>query len=193
MTIESATYIDDLDAANPGATDNISEGDDHLRLIKTVIKASFPNITGAVTVTQSELNALSGITASVAELNILDNVTATTAEINYVDGVTSAIQTQLNAKATGNPTVEAKTDNFTAASSYIYVLRTASSKTATLKSSPSAKDEITLVNTSGGSWTVARNSSNIMGSAANDTIVDGATHQYIYIDSTTGWARIKGA
>jgi len=38
MTIESATYISDLNTANPGATDIIPEGDDHLRLIKTVLK-----------------------------------------------------------------------------------------------------------------------------------------------------------
>ena len=40
-----------------------------------------------------------GITATAAELNTLDGVTATTTEINYLDGVTSAIQTQLNNKA----------------------------------------------------------------------------------------------
>ena len=32
-------------------------------------------------------------------LNILDGVTATTAELNHSSGVTSAIQTQLDAKA----------------------------------------------------------------------------------------------
>ena len=46
------------------------------------------------------INALDGVTATGAELNILDGVTATTAELNYVDGVTSAIQTQIDAKAT---------------------------------------------------------------------------------------------
>lgn len=45
-----------------------------------------------------------GITASAAELNRLDGVTATTTEINYLDGVTSAIQTQLNNKASINHT-----------------------------------------------------------------------------------------
>jgi len=54
----------------------------------------------AVTSTAAELNILDGVTSTAAELNILDGVTATTAELNYVDGVTSAIQTQLDAKAT---------------------------------------------------------------------------------------------
>jgi hypothetical protein len=42
---------------------------------------------------------ISDVTASAAELNTLDGITASTAELNYVDGVTSAIQTQLDAKA----------------------------------------------------------------------------------------------
>lgn len=39
------------------------------------------------------------ITATAAELNALDGITATVTELNYTDGVTSAIQTQLDAKA----------------------------------------------------------------------------------------------
>ena len=45
-----------------------------------------------------------GITATAAELNKLDGVTATATEINYLDGVTSAIQTQLNSKASSSHT-----------------------------------------------------------------------------------------
>ena len=73
MALESATYIDGLVTTNPTGADAKSTADDHLRLIKSTVKATFPNITGAVTPTHTELN--------------------------YVDGVTSAIQTQLNAKA----------------------------------------------------------------------------------------------
>jgi hypothetical protein len=94
--IESGTYIDSLVATNPVATDQIAVCDDHLRLIKSTIKASFPNITGAMTADHTELSVLDGITATTAELNILDGVTATAAEINYLSGVTSNIQTQLN-------------------------------------------------------------------------------------------------
>lgn len=53
----------------------------------------------AVTATAAELNILDGVTATTAEINLLDGVTATTTELNYVDGVTSAIQTQLDTKA----------------------------------------------------------------------------------------------
>lgn len=57
MPIESATYISDLNASNPiGATDPLSSADDHLRLLKATIKATFPSVTGAVTPTHTAIN-----------------------------------------------------------------------------------------------------------------------------------------
>ena len=61
MALEDLTgtkYIDDLVATNPAAGDNVSEGDDHIRGIKNVLKTTFPNIDGAVTATDTELNAV---------------------------------------------------------------------------------------------------------------------------------------
>lgn len=43
MGLESATYIDDLDSSNPTSSDQRKQGDDHLRLIKSVLKNTFPN------------------------------------------------------------------------------------------------------------------------------------------------------
>ena len=48
MGLESATYLNGLVDTNPGATDNVSQGDDHLRLIKSVLKNSFPSVDAAV-------------------------------------------------------------------------------------------------------------------------------------------------
>jgi len=56
MPLESATYIGSLNSSNPQASDAMSQGDDHIRLIKAVLKSTFPNLTGAVTPTQDELN-----------------------------------------------------------------------------------------------------------------------------------------
>lgn len=42
MTIETATYLRDLNATMPLASDLISEGDDHLRLVKQVLQTTFP-------------------------------------------------------------------------------------------------------------------------------------------------------
>ena len=59
MTVESATYISQLNTAQPAASDNISEGDDHLRLIKNVLQSQFPNLgTTAASPTASQLNKL---------------------------------------------------------------------------------------------------------------------------------------
>lgn len=76
MTVESASYISQLDTTLPTAADLISEGDDHLRLTKTVLKTQFPNF---------------GATA----------ITASAAEVNYLVGVTSAIQPQLSNQVAG--------------------------------------------------------------------------------------------
>lgn len=43
MPLETGTYINDLDSSNPAATDLKSQGDDHLRLIKDVLRNTFPN------------------------------------------------------------------------------------------------------------------------------------------------------
>lgn len=56
MTVETATYISQLNTSYPATGDNKTEGDNHLRLIKSTIKNSFPNITGEVSATQDELN-----------------------------------------------------------------------------------------------------------------------------------------
>lgn len=60
MSLESATYISQLNAANPTASDNASQGDDHIRMLKAVLLATFPSISGAVTATQTQLNAVVG-------------------------------------------------------------------------------------------------------------------------------------
>jgi hypothetical protein len=56
MGLESVTHLDDLDATNPLGTDPRSEGDDHIRNIKSMLLTDFPNISGVVTSTHSELN-----------------------------------------------------------------------------------------------------------------------------------------
>lgn len=43
MTVETATYIGDLNATLPTSTDPRSEGDDHIRLIKAVLQNTFPS------------------------------------------------------------------------------------------------------------------------------------------------------
>ena len=57
MGLETATYIEDLVPANPVSSDNVSQGDDHLRLIKSVLQSQFTSLgSAAVTATASEIN-----------------------------------------------------------------------------------------------------------------------------------------
>jgi len=74
MPLESATYINGLDANNPTGSDSKAAGDDHIRLIKSTIKATFPNATGAITATQTEMNFMVGVTSLVqTQINTLSS------------------------------------------------------------------------------------------------------------------------
>lgn len=74
MALETFGYIDDLDPSSPdGATEYVSQGDDHIRGIKLTLQNSFPNLTGAVTATQAELNQLAGTTVSAYAKTMLDD------------------------------------------------------------------------------------------------------------------------
>ena len=86
MALETGTYISSLNASNPASTDGLAQADDHLRLLKSTIKATLPNVTGAITSTHTELNVLDGVTASTSEINKLDGLTATTAQLNTLAG-----------------------------------------------------------------------------------------------------------
>ena len=49
MGLESGTFLNELVITNPvGGSDNVDKGDDHLRLIKKLLKNSFPDVDQAV-------------------------------------------------------------------------------------------------------------------------------------------------
>jgi microcystin-dependent protein len=52
----TVNFISDLNPLNPTDGDLAKDGDNHIRLIKAALKQTFPNITGAVTATQGDLN-----------------------------------------------------------------------------------------------------------------------------------------
>lgn len=73
MGLETFGFINSLVRTNPVSADPKSQGDDHIRGVKGTLLDQFPNLSGAVTPTHTELN--------------------------YVDGVTSSIQGQIDLKA----------------------------------------------------------------------------------------------
>ena len=83
MALETATYLNELVVTNPLSSDPRADGDDHIRLLKAVLKATFTNISGEVSASHTELN--------------------------HVVGVTSSIQTQLNTLSSGKASMPAGT------------------------------------------------------------------------------------
>ena len=95
MGLETGTYISDLNSSNPVAGDPVNEGDDHIRLIKSTVKATFPSVSGAVSSTHTELNLLDGVTANTTELNYVDITTLGTAQAS------KAVTADANVDVTG--------------------------------------------------------------------------------------------
>jgi hypothetical protein len=56
VPLENAQFIHQLEPSNPAGSDQLTQGDDHLRMIKAVLKSTFPNITGPVTKDHEDLN-----------------------------------------------------------------------------------------------------------------------------------------
>lgn len=77
MGTESAQHIKDLDQTWPLADDEVSQGDDHLRLIKKAIKQTFPGAGGE---------------------GYDQPILATELDLNFLTGTNSNIQEQINAK-----------------------------------------------------------------------------------------------
>ena len=57
MGLETFNFIDSLNSSNPvGATDPKSQGDNHIRGIKSSILLTWPNVTGEVSLTHTQMN-----------------------------------------------------------------------------------------------------------------------------------------
>lgn len=95
MALESSTYINGLVATNPTSSDNISDGDNHIRLLKSTIKATFPNVTGAVSGTHTAINS------AVTEANAATNAN-TASKIVKRDGSGNFSAGTITAALTGN-------------------------------------------------------------------------------------------
>lgn len=80
MGLEVTTYINGLVATNPTAADPKNQGDDHIRLIKSCLLATLPNITGTMNASSDELNYMVGCTQNVEDR--FDGLDATKADLN---------------------------------------------------------------------------------------------------------------
>jgi hypothetical protein len=58
VPVESVTYISDLVTTNPAQSDQVAEGDNHIRNLKVGLLGTFPNLVGATDVTAAQLTDL---------------------------------------------------------------------------------------------------------------------------------------
>jgi len=93
VALETGTYISDLVAANPPNSDQKAQGAGHFRLLKSTIKATFPNITGAVTPTHTLLNTV-GVTQAVTDDSTNTATTAFVQDVVAATAFTNALPAQ---------------------------------------------------------------------------------------------------
>lgn len=62
MSLETASFIHQLNPSNPSGADKLKEGDDHIRLLKAVLKNTFPGLTGPLdpSITPEFLKSIAG-------------------------------------------------------------------------------------------------------------------------------------
>lgn len=93
MTVETGTYINSLNASFPPETDALSEIDEHLKIIKSTIKNTFPGgssnsdvgLTAPVTLSATELNKKTAIVSDGTNATFNTNITA--AKIKTLVGI----------------------------------------------------------------------------------------------------------
>ena len=68
MPVENASYINQLKPDQPQGGESISEGDDHLRVIKEAVVGSFPKVGGVVNSTHEDLNKVPDLITDVANV-----------------------------------------------------------------------------------------------------------------------------
>ena len=180
MALESATYISDLVITNPTGADSKSTSDDHHRLIKSTLKATFPNVTGAVTVTQSQLNDVvnKAPIASPTFTGVPSAPTATPATATTQLASTAFVQAAIagvNSQAAAVVSVVAGTTQIAVAGTH-YILTNVAATTVTLPATPASGDTVWVT------WTnslatnvIARNGQTIMG-LSEDMTLDASTN-----------------
>lgn len=156
MALETASFIPELTVTNPvGASDPKSQGDDHLRLIKTAIKGSFPSFVGtagvpkSISLTEDQLNdaALKSAAATISAL--YDFTTPPTINSDLV-----AVEPLLQNIQNGNYTLV-----LTDAPKHIYKASGGAGETYTIPANASVAftigTAIPLVNQGGGALSIA--------------------------------------
>lgn len=184
MPIETATFIHQLDPANPLGSDLKSTLDNHQRLVKSALQATFPAITGAITASHTNLNKV-GLTQTPGS-NSTDP--ASTA---FVQAAVAAAIAAASVGAGGGAapipivTVTGTTQTMVAGSHYVF--NNVGAVTATLPGSPTQGQSVrtTFVN-SLTTNVVGHNGNAIMG-IAQDITLDIAQTNILWQYLNSSW------
>lgn len=120
MSLETASTIAQLQSSAPSASDPVNQGDDHIRMIKHVLKNIFPGSGGQgfsipIVATEAEINFLDGVTSNIqAQLGLISTKAASGANTDI---------TSLNAPALGaaTATTQVITDDSTKVATTAFV------------------------------------------------------------------------
>lgn len=99
MTVETATYIHQFNVNYPESNAAITGGDNHLRLIKTALKNTFPNISGPITDTHTTINLNMATVTAATNANTASTLVKRDASGNFSAGTITA---SLTGNVTGN-------------------------------------------------------------------------------------------
>lgn len=207
MGLETGTFIDSLVATNPvGATDPKSQGDDHLRLIKSTILASFTGITGAMSMTHTQLNN-AAIKDEANVFTAVQRISTTGPRLEMFESDAGADEKLWRIRCQGDGyAIQTRTDADAAGITAIEILRTGTAVTkVSLKGTtiavvePTGADELTLahdgtvgdIGTSAGHLTLTPGNQvvRLVGDTVDVTlelVVNGAIRGFLdYIESTS--------
>lgn len=199
MTVESATYISQLDDTLPPGGDPKSEGDNHIRLIKTVLVDQIGSLgTTNLTVTAAQLNTVTDRALRAGDTysgthNFTGGV-ATVPTKAQGDNSTNAASTAYVDLAVASASVASYTYTTTAtsktAANLEHVVVTATGQTISAPATPSVGNTFKVTFRNGCSGTIGRNGSNLLGLAEDMTqpYTNGPlTLTFVYANATDGW------
>lgn len=101
MALETTTYIDGLVVTNPTSSDNVGDGDNHIRLLKSAIKATLPSVAGAITATHTAINNAVSLSNEADSANTASAIVRRDASGNFT---ASTVTANLTGNVVGNVT-----------------------------------------------------------------------------------------
>lgn len=198
MPVESASFISQLNPSYPDGSENVAEGDNHLRMLKSMLQSQFTSLgTTAVSATAAQLNAAArkdGDTYTGAQNFTGATVTvptATAGDATASAASTAFVQTAIagvNSQTALTLTVASGTTASPTVGEHV-VCTNAAAVTVTLPASASAGDRVKATFTNGlFSNVISPNGGNLFGVAGDRTVnAAQAAVEFVFSDASTGW------